>query len=139
MNVRRMLGYCFGFVAVVSMALSGCSGAGNGPSTTLNVDLSDFAFTPKEVTIPTGKEITLNLNNKGANVHEWVIMKAGTSVTPPFGDKDEGNIYWELDEVQPGMKKSGTFTAPAVGTYELVCGTQGHIEHGMVGKLTVVQ
>lgn len=139
MTMRRKLGYFFGFVAVLSMALSSCSPAANGPSTTLNVDLSDFAFTPKAVTIPAGKEITLNLNNKGANVHEWVLMKAGIQVVPPWGDKDEGNIYWELDDVQPGTQKSGTFTAPAPGTYEVVCGTPGHIEHGMVGTLTVVQ
>ena len=139
MCMRRRLSYFLGFVAVLSMVLSGCSPAASGPSTTLNVDLADFSFTPSTYTIPTGKEITLNLNNKGANVHEWVLMKAGTSVTPPFGDKDEGNIYWELDEVQPGTKKSGTFTAPAAGTYQVVCGTPGHIEHGMVGTLTVVQ
>ena len=47
------------------------------------------------------------MTNKGANVHEFVIMKAGTKVEPPFGDKDEGNIYWEIDDVQPGQTKIG--------------------------------
>ena len=139
MTIRRKWGYFFGFVAVLSLVLGGCSPAASGPSTTLNVDLADFSFTPKEYTVPAGKEITLNLNNKGANVHEWVIMKAGTQVSVPFDDNDEGNIYWELDNVQPGEKKSDKFTAPEPGTYQIVCGTPGHVEHGMVGTLTVVQ
>ena len=59
-------------------------------------------------------------------------------MTPPFGDKDEGNIYWEIDEIQPGTTKTGSFTAPSEpGEYEIVCGLAGHIESGMVGKLTV--
>ena len=78
MTMRRMLGYFFGFAAVLSMVLSACSSTASAASNTLNVDLADFAFTPNQFTIPAGKPITLNLTNKGANVHEFVIMKAGT-------------------------------------------------------------
>jgi len=103
------------------------------------VVLSDFAFQPATFTIPAGKEISVSVTNKGANVHEFVIMKPGMKVDPPFGDKDEGNIYWEIDDVQPGQTKTGKFTAPGPGTYQIVCGQPKHIEMGMVGTLTVVE
>ena len=124
-------------LVVLSFALSGCAAATAANNTSLSVDLTDFTFKPDTFTVPAGKEITLNVTNKGANVHEFVIMKAGTKVTPPFDDNDEGNIYWEIDDVAPGTSKSDKFTAPEAGTYQVVCGTPNHVEMGMVGTLTV--
>ncbi len=121
---------------VLSMALSGCASANTGP-VTLDVELTDFTFKPATFTVPAGKEVTVNVTNKGANVHEFVIMKAGTKVTPPFDADDEPNIYWEIDDVAPGTSKSDKFTAPVAGTYQIACGQPAHVEMGMVGTLTV--
>ncbi|MEW6241817.1 MAG: plastocyanin/azurin family copper-binding protein, partial [Chloroflexota bacterium] len=80
----------------------------------------------------------VNARNSGAVVHEFVIMKLGTTVGEDFGDEDEENIYWEV-EVGPGESATATFTAPGEpGEYQLVCGTAGHFIAGMVGSLTVV-
>ena len=118
---------------LASTVSSACS---SGPS--INVTLSDFAYAPNTFTIPAGAQVTLHAKNNGTVEHEFAIMNKGTSVTPPFGDKDEGNIFWELDEIQPGETKSATFTAPSEpGDYEVVCGLAGHIENGMVATLTV--
>ena len=119
------------------LALIACSG-GSQAVTELNVSLAEFTFTPTTFTIPAGQEITLNLTNKGAVIHEFVIMKAGKEVSIPFNDDDEPNIYWEL-EVKPGESATAKFTAPEAGEYQVVCGTEGHTEAGMIGKLTVVQ
>ena len=109
-----------------------------GNATTINVTLTDFAYDPATITVPAGATVKLNATNNGVVEHEFAIMKLGTSVEPPFGDKDEGNIFWELDEIQPGTTKSDTFIAPTEpGEYEIVCGLAGHIENGMVGTLTV--
>ena len=132
----------WGIFLIVSLALAGCAGAAGaagGASTSLSVDMTDFAFKPATFIVPAGKEINVSVTNKGANVHEFVIMKLGTKVEPPFGDKDEGNIYWEIDDVQAGQTKTGKFTAPGPGTYEIVCGQPKHIEMGMVGSLSVTQ
>ena len=134
MRLQRITSSIIVFV-VVGLLLAGCSGG--GAPTTLNVDLADFSFKPNTFTVPTGKEITVNVTNKGANVHEFVIMKKGTQVSVPFGDDDEDNIFWELDEVQPGASKSGKFTLSEPGTYQVICGTPNHIEMGMVGNMTV--
>jgi len=123
-------------VLVMSLALllTACGGGGS----TLNVTITDFAYDHATYTVPAGAEVTMNVKNNGAVEHEFAIMKLGTSVTPPFGEKDEGNIFWELDAIEAGTTKSGTFTAPTEpGTYEVICGLEGHIEKGMVASLIV--
>ena len=124
------------FVLGLSFVLYACGRA--GPSTTINVSMTDFKFVPPEFTIPAGKEITINATNNGAVLHEFVIMNYGQNIGEVFGDEDEANIYWEI-EIAPGGSRSVTFTAPIeIGEYQLVCGTEGHFAAGMSGKLNVV-
>ena len=137
MNTKRFL--LIGFLVCMLLALSACGGSKSTPSTDLKVELSDFKFTPDTFTVPAGKEITLRVNNAGAVPHEFVIMKKGIEVSAPFNDDDEGNIYWEV-ELAIGESQTKTFTAPSEpGEYQVSCGTPGHHEAGMIGKLIVVQ
>lgn len=123
-------------IIVLSLVLTACGAS--GPSTTIDVEFTDFHFTPDVFSIPAGSEITLNATNAGAVIHEFVIMKLGQTIGDDFGDEDEANIYWEV-EAEPGESKSVTFTAPTEpGEYQVVCGTEGHFVAGMVGSLTVV-
>lgn len=120
---------------LAALMLSGCA---KNYSTELTVDMVEFMFSPSEYTVPAGQEITLTLTNTGAVEHEFVIMKFGQAVSVPFGDDDEGNIYWEA-EAAPGETKTVTFTAPSdLGEYQIICGTAGHVENGMLGKMIVV-
>jgi uncharacterized cupredoxin-like copper-binding protein len=126
------------FVILMGFALMLSACGSGGPSSTINVTMTDFKFEPAEFTIPAGEEITINATNNGAVVHEFVIFNLGTDAGEKFGDEDEANIYWEV-EVQPGQSATETFTAPAdPGEYYVTCGTEGHLEAGMNGKLTVV-
>ena len=127
------------FLAAVllSLVLTSCGGA--GPTTTLNVSMIDFQFTPNEFTVPAGQEITLNIVNSGAVVHNFIIMKLGVDAGQAFDDEDQANVYWEEIDIQPGGDISTTFTAPTEpGEYQVVCRTEGHILSGMIGKLIVV-
>ncbi len=118
------------------LVLSACGGG--GPSTTINVAMTDFKFEPMEFTIPAGQTITVTATNNGAVEHEFVIFKLGMDAGEKFGDEDEDNIYWEV-EVLPGQSATETFTAPSEpGEYYLTCGIEGHLEAGMTGKLIVV-
>jgi len=120
-----------------SLLLTSCGGAG-GASKSINVTMTDFQFQPNQFTIPAGQEITFTSANNGAVVHNFVIMKLGTSAGPMFDEEDVPNVYWEV-ELLPGADISTSFTAPAEpGDYEVVCRTEGHIASGMTGKLTVV-
>ena len=121
---------------VLAFVLVSCGGG--GPTTTIDVTFAEFTFTPNAFTIPAGQEITVNAQNNGAVIHEFVIMKLGESVGEDFGDEDEGNIFWEV-EAEPGKSVSVKFTAPTEpGEYQVVCGTEGHYTAGMIGTLTVV-
>jgi len=123
-------------IVVLSLALSSCGGG--GPTTTIDVNMTDFHFEPAEFTVPAGQEITVNATNNGAVEHEYVIFNFGETAGDTFGDEDEDNIYWEV-EVQPGQSATSTFTAPSEpGEYYVTCGIEGHLEAGMVGKLIVV-
>ena len=127
-------------IIALAFLLTACSGSGGGgASSTINVTMTDFKYEPTAFTIPAGQEITINATNNGAVVHEYVIMKYGLTIGDTFGPEDEENIYWEI-EVDPGQSKTETFTAPSeLGEYQIICGTQGHYEAGMVGKLTVAE
>ena len=125
-------------IAAVLLSLMLVSCGGGGASTTINVTMTDFQFTPNAFIVPAGQEISLNSTNNGAVVHNFVLMKIGTTAGPMFDDEDIPNVYWEV-EIQPGGSVNTTFTAPAEpGDYEVVCRTEGHIASGMVAKLTVV-
>lgn len=120
-----------------TLLLSACGGGGK-PSTTIDVTMTDFQFTPNQFTVPAGKEITINAVNNGAVVHNFVIMKSGQTAGETFDDADLPNVYWEM-EIQPGSSGNSTFTAPTdPGEYQVVCRTPGHLAAGMTAKLIVV-
>ncbi|HEU0293725.1 MAG TPA: cupredoxin domain-containing protein [Anaerolineales bacterium] len=127
----------FVLVLFMSMVLAACGGG--QPSTTIDVTMTDFQFTPNTFTVPAGQEITLNVLNNGAVVHNFVVMKLGTSAGEAFDDEDQANVFWEERDIPAGGDLSVAFTAPTEpGEYQVVCRTAGHIASGMVGKLVVV-
>jgi len=124
-------------ILAASFVLSACGG-NSAPSDTINVTFTEFHFEPDNFTVPAGQEITINATNNGAVVHEFIIMKYGTTVGDDFDSADAGNIYWEI-QTEPGESATATFTAPSEpGEYQVVCGTKGHFIAGMVAKMTVV-
>ena len=121
---------------LLCLLLTACSGG--GPSNTIDVTMTDFQFQPNQFTVPAGEEIKLNSSNNGAVVHNFVIMKLGTTAGDFFDDEDVPNIYWEV-ELLPGASINTSFMAPSEpGDYQVVCKTEGHIVSGMTAKLIVV-
>src|SRR5574341_701292 len=89
------------FALILFMAFFWVSCGGSKASTTIDVAMTDFQFTPNTFTVPAGKEITLNTRNNGAVVHNFVIMKLGTSAGEAFDAEDEANVYWQQIDIQP--------------------------------------
>jgi len=122
------------FILVLSLMLTACG----GNKATLNVTATDRGYDSPTYTVKAGAEVTVNLTNNGSLQHEFAVLNLGQHVDPPFGEKDEDKILWELDGVDPGTTKSDTFTAPTEpGSYDIICGVPGHIELGMVATLIV--
>lgn len=124
-------------VMLLLPVLAACGG-GNSAKTNYSVTLTDFAYTPNQLTVPAGQEITLDAANTGAVIHNFIIMNLGTSAGTEYTAEDDANVYWKL-EVPAGGSTTTTFTAPSEpGEYEIVCSTPGHLQAGMMGKLVVV-
>jgi uncharacterized cupredoxin-like copper-binding protein len=122
----------------IALVITACGGGGSAASSTINVTMSDFQFTPDSFTIPAGQQITINAKNSGSVVHNFVIMKLGTTAGGSWVAADDANAFWRL-QVNPGDSQTATFTAPTdPGSYQVVCSTPGHIEAGMIATLKVV-
>jgi uncharacterized cupredoxin-like copper-binding protein len=124
-------------VLIVLLSLS-CLLVSCSASTTIDIAMSDYHTEPDTFTVPVGKEITVNIDNKGFVSHRFVIFKRVTDAGGKIGPEDEQNICWRF-EVLPGHSDSATVVAPSEpGEYYVTCGIVGHLEAGMSGTLIVV-
>ncbi|MCX7753694.1 MAG: cupredoxin domain-containing protein [Anaerolineales bacterium] len=115
------------------LLLSACGGGET--TTTLQVDMVEFMFEPKTFTVPAGQEITLELVNKGAIEHDFVILKQGVVAEGNFDrTAHQADILFEA-RLAPGKSDTFTFTIDAPGEYQVICSIPGHLAAGMAGKL----
>lgn len=85
-----------------------------------DVAMVDIAFNPKEITIPANTDVTINLVNNGAAVHNFNV--------------DDLNVH--SGDFSP--QQTGTVTINAApGDYQYYCSIPGHKEAGMVGTIHV--
>lgn len=62
-------------------------------------------------------------------------MIAGEADLPETEDELLADfVYWE-EEVDSGDSATFTFTAPAAGTYQVICAIEGHFNGGMNAEL----
>ena len=133
-STRKLLVF---LTLILTFMMTACGKS--GASTDINFTMSDFAFSPGELTIPAGQEITLHITHNGSMEHNFIVMKYGTDAGEMFDEADKANVFWEMD-LQPGDSKTFLFTAPEQpGTYQIICGMPGHLQSGMVGKLIVTE
>jgi uncharacterized cupredoxin-like copper-binding protein len=130
-------------LAVLWVAMGACDG-GEEASTELEVTTSDFQFTPNTWTVPAAEEISIDITNDGSVLHEWVLMQPGVNIEseadlPETEEELLADFVYVEDEVEAGATKTLTFTAPAVGTYQVICAIETHFDAGMEGTLTVVE
>jgi uncharacterized cupredoxin-like copper-binding protein len=116
-------------VVVLAVALTACGGGGGGAQPAagkvINVDATEFEFSPKAFSGTVGEKLTFKINNKGTVDHNFVILNAG------------GSQELTKTTVKVGSSALLDFTPPAAGDYQVDCNLPGHKEAGMVGKLTV--
>src|SRR4051794_25144824 len=97
---------------VLALLLTACAGGASGPSTPLKVEMSEFMFEPASLSIPAGKQITLELKNSGAIQHDFIILKKGVVLPGKFDqEKQMDDIYFHA-MLDANQAQTFTFTAP---------------------------
>jgi FtsP/CotA-like multicopper oxidase with cupredoxin domain len=102
---------------------SGGGGGGSSSSAaapTIEITMTDFAFSPSTITIPPAGA-NLRLINKGAVVHNFQVAELGLKSI----------------DVPAGATVDFPVGAQEVGTYAVICPQPGHEGAGMVGSLVV--
>ena len=142
MRIRLML--MMGLV--MAMVLAACGGGdggddgddgggGGAASSSISVTATEFVFDPDAYVVDAGASISFQMTNEGSVEHNWVLLTAGTNVTEE-AEVPADNTIIEFTS-NAGESVTGTFTAPAAGTYQVVCTIAGHLAAGMEGQLVV--
>ena len=141
-----------GFILVIALALglTACGGTSSRVQA-VQVETTEFKFSPNSITVAPGERVTFKFTNKGALEHEFM---AGRGATPSKGYTED----WiakagaaTAPHTHPGETHSGqgvrvpadwyatlTVVVPdGRGVYEFGCFVQGHYEAGMKGTLVV--
>jgi plastocyanin len=113
-----------GLAALIAACGPGASGGGGGGggSSAVNVTITatEFKYDPNTISASPGQQVNITLVNKGTVKHTFVLTEANANIT-----------------ADAGQTATGTFTAPAAGTYTFFCDQPGHKDAGMTGTLTV--
>jgi high-affinity iron transporter len=110
-----------GLVGFGSGRPSGGPPAANA-ATTIEVEATEYAFTPDLVTVPAGS-VAFHVTNSGAEEHEFEIF---------HGEQ----VVDEIEGLVPGLDRTLVVDLPA-GRYTFVCKLAGHDLAGMTGTLVV--
>lgn len=128
------------FSIVIGIAAWSC-GDDNNPDGTVVAE--DTKFSPMSITIRSGEEVTLKLNNKDAVEHDFQVdgldvdVTSGGSDRPEHGGDGHGSAGMLAMHTAAHESTSITFTANDPGTYEFYCTIPGHKDSGMTGTLIV--
>ena len=120
----------FGALIALAIVLSACGGGDADPSPRV-VNASDFEF--DVVAVAAGQEVTVQLRNSGNVEHNWTLLAAGVSVATSAEVVDSDVLATVTAD--PSQSVSTRFTAPAPGTYQVICIIEGHLEAGMNAML----
>jgi uncharacterized cupredoxin-like copper-binding protein len=132
-------------VVAVLLGVAGCgdddddgssSTAGDEGATVISATAAEFSFTPSSWTIPAGEPVTVEITNEGTTTHEWVVVVMGQEITSG-AEFTEDKVLFEVEGVPAGESEEGEVTIDAPGTYQVVCGIEGHFDAGMAGTLVV--
>ena len=125
MTARPRFGRLVVAVSVLVLVLAACSkssGGGGGTSSPpagggggTSITISNFAFDPNALTLPSGK-VTLSVTNDDSALHSFTL--------------DDGSVS---QDIQPGTTEQVTITVPASGTLGWHC----KYHPSMTGTITV--
>ena len=102
---------------------------------TLEIDLSNFKFTPSTISLQHGQTYRLHFVNRADGGHDFVAKAffADARIAPA----DAGKIKDGEIELKGGASADVTLTPQTAGTYKVHCSHFMHSAFGMTGKIVV--
>jgi len=113
------------------------------PASVVRIELSEYAFSPAQVTLKAGKAVRLKVVNTGRATHMFASTYLNSQDLEIEGadievDAPKGIKYVKL---QPGKSAEIKFTPAQKGTFDFSCdvrtGGRTHRDRGMKGQLVV--
>lgn len=112
----------FLLVLLAVVAIAGCATTATPSGRRITIEMKDYQFSPKQVEVRPGEQITWVLQNQGPHLHEFASPEAG----------------FQQVEIPAGQTKEFAWTAPTQpGNYTFVCPV--HEALGMKMTVTVKQ
>jgi plastocyanin len=112
-----------GLVAVALLAACGGGGGSAQPAGSVKVTMTEWAFSPSSLSVPSGK-VVFYVVNGGTISHDMVIKDSS------------GNVTGRSDLISAGDSFVFTVANLAAGNYSFICDQPGHEANGMKGTLT---
>ena len=110
------------------------------PSRTIEIEMTEMAFTPYRIEVKRGEQIRFVIRNAGTEDHEFLL--ASTEENLKHAEVMKKHPHMEHDEpngVRLAPKKTAEivwkFTKP--GTFEFACLIPDHRDQGMTGRVIV--
>lgn len=122
---KKLFVLVFALVALASL-IAACGpggssgGGGGGGDVNVTITSTEFKYDPNTISAAPGQKVNVTLVNKGTVKHTFVLTEANANIS-----------------ADAGQTATGSFTAPAAGTYSFFCDQPGHKDAGMTGTLTV--
>lgn len=123
------------FAALVATSPAATAQAPAGGPERIEIDLSNFKFTPSSVTLHHGNAYLLHFVNKAGGGHDFVAKAffAAAGIAPV----DRGRVANGEVELGGGETADIRLAAPAPGRYEAHCSHFMHSTFGMRGEIIV--
>lgn len=143
--------------ATLIVAAAGCgsdkstSASSRGTTRTMDITMTDMAYTPAQMDVSKGETVTMRFRNNGTVKHEAMLgdnatqmrhhdeMTASTMANGHGGGHDETQPGGapEVITVEPGMTGEITHTFSESGTILIGCHVPGHWEAGMKATVNI--
>lgn len=110
------------------------------PSRTVEMEMTEMAFTPDKLAIRRGEQIRFVIRNAGKENHEFLL--ATTAENLKHAEVMKKHPEMEHDDpngvrVAPGKSAEILWHFTRRGTFEYSCLIPNHRDYGMVGRVTV--
>ena len=120
----------------------------------VNVIMRDYRFDPTPLYLYPGETVELRVVNGGIVEHElvlgdpavqqaWAMADAAATPPAPFATAPPASVAPDVGGLRILLPSGGSHTilyeVPADATLQMVCHLPGHVERGMVGRVSFVE